>query len=416
MLVVTLVHGTWGRGVLFLSEHATWTTDTSPLCKALRDRFGSELEFRRFPWSGGNSHAARSRAALDLRDYLQDGLDRWPAATHIVIAHSHGGNVALSALADPDLQGKVAGVACLATPFLMLRERDLGQNPWKGLAGALVVIMILLFWLLDHVLLPDSWPAIGRFAIIVGVSALLMGAVVELVRKWRKFAERLRRDLPSPTVDPDKLLIVRSPADEASGALALFQFISQLTVRAYVWTQSLYERVEAEARDLGTQKIRVLMIAACAFLSFAGAVVVTAGLSWETGDWSWIHVAVIAGIVVFLYVSAGALYLFLGWADTTTVMFRLAASAVVWPVIGLLSVLLLPFGKEMAMANILLDVTAETTPPGSWMVHLIEPPTSKELGKDMRPLMHCMVCENPRVLGLLSRWIAKGSEGGVSSR
>jgi hypothetical protein len=58
MLVVTLVHGTWGRGFLFLSEHAPWTIDASPLCMALRERFGSELELRRFPWSGGNSHRA----------------------------------------------------------------------------------------------------------------------------------------------------------------------------------------------------------------------------------------------------------------------------------------------------------------------------------------------------------------------
>jgi hypothetical protein len=206
-------------------------------------------------------------------------------------------------------------------------------------------------------------------------------------------------------IDPAKILIVRSPADEASGA-ALFQFISQLTVN--IWTQSLYERIEAAAHGWSTQKTRMLVIAAGAFVLFAGAVFVAAGLSWEAGGWSWIHVAVIVGVLGFLFASVGALYLFLGWVDMTTVFFRLVASAVVWPVIGLLSVLLLPFGKEIAMANILLDVTAETTPAGSWMVHLIEPPTSEELGKDTLPLMRCVVYENPRVLALLSHWIGNG--------
>lgn len=61
------------------------------------------------------------------------------------------------------------------------------------------------------------------------------------------------------------------------------------------------------------------------------------------------------------------------------------------------------------MANILLDVTAEATPPGSWIVHLIEPPTSKELNKDALPLMHSLVYENPRVLKFVCDWIAGGT-------
>jgi hypothetical protein len=81
----------------------------------------------------------------------------------------------------------------------------------------------------------------------------------------------------------------------------------------------------------------------------------------------------------------------------------------VWPVIVLLSVLLLPIGREVALANILLDVTAETTPPGSWMVHLMEPPTSEELGKDVLPLMHSVVYENSRVLEFVCDWIALGT-------
>ncbi|MDH3252668.1 MAG: hypothetical protein OEM41_07735, partial [Ignavibacteria bacterium] len=91
MHVLTLVHGTWGRGVLRRSGDAPWTADSSALCRALRDRFGKDVIFRRFRWSGSNSHTGRVRAAEELREYLQEGLGSWPDATHAVIAHSHGG-------------------------------------------------------------------------------------------------------------------------------------------------------------------------------------------------------------------------------------------------------------------------------------------------------------------------------------
>jgi hypothetical protein len=71
----------------------------------------------------------------------------------------------------------------------------------------------------------------------------------------------------------------------------------------------------------------------------------------------------------------------------------------------LLSVLLLPFGREIAKANIRLDVTAETTPVGSWTVHLVEPPTIKDLHRDTLPLMHSVAYENPEVLKVLSDWV-----------
>jgi hypothetical protein len=76
----------------------------------------------------------------------------------------------------------------------------------------------------------------------------------------------------------------------------------------------------------------------------------------------------------------------------TTVYFRLIAEAVVWPVILLVSPLLvLPFGRQVAIANILLDVRAAVTPLGSWKVHLINPPTSGQLGRDVVPLMHSVL-------------------------
>ena len=80
------------------------------------------VEWHRFRWEGArlrrynNTHQDRFAAALRLREHLKSLVDQHPHAQHFVIAHSHGGNVALHALRDPALAAGVQGVACLATP------------------------------------------------------------------------------------------------------------------------------------------------------------------------------------------------------------------------------------------------------------------------------------------------------------
>ena len=73
---------------------------------------------------------ARHRATTELRDFLRSQLAEYPpeeGARHFVIAHSHGGNIALYALRDPELAHRLSGVACFATPFLYVRRRP--YNP-----------------------------------------------------------------------------------------------------------------------------------------------------------------------------------------------------------------------------------------------------------------------------------------------
>ena len=145
--VLTFVHGTWGRGMIWPSGDAVWTTDASTLCRSLRDRLGPDAVFRRFRWSGRNSHTARLKASRNLRGYLQEGLlAESPNATHIIVAHSHGGNVALMALAGSNLRERIAGVACLATPFIAARDRNIGRDAWAIIQkGSLVLLLLLVF-------------------------------------------------------------------------------------------------------------------------------------------------------------------------------------------------------------------------------------------------------------------------------
>ncbi len=118
-VVVTLVHGTFAR-------HASWTKETSQLSRALK-RSGVEVEV--FPWSGKNSHHGRRLAGHELSVHLREQAHRRAGYLQVVIAHSHGGNVALYAVKELGLGGigESIRVITLATPFLHIRKRRL--NP-----------------------------------------------------------------------------------------------------------------------------------------------------------------------------------------------------------------------------------------------------------------------------------------------
>lgn len=424
--VLTFVHGTWGRGMIWPSGDAAWTTDASTLCRSLRDRLGPDVVFRRFRWSGRNSHTARLNASKRLRDFLQEGLAEWPDATHIVVAHSHGGNVALMTLGASNLSERIAGVACLATPFIAARDRNLGRDPWAIVAPAsLCLFMIGLSVLLVITVSESFWVVSGLLAIACG---LLISAFVLLQTPVIEHASILRGELSPRPLEKDRLLLIRSPADEASLALAVFQFLSQTTVRLFLFGEAWYVHEERIIENLAQKppgKLFLIAVFAWAgFLAFFFMDVMDV-------DSPWLLISAVVSFFIALpfvvVVSAAvnekwthsALYekwffrpnprwgpRWLSSRNPISWLLGLPLAALIWLIIiPLLSLLLvLPFGWQAAFANILLDVTADTTPPGSWEIHLIEPPTSEEIGGPVPPLMH-KVYENPRVQRKLGEWI-----------
>ncbi len=136
--VVTLVHGTFAR-------EAGWVKDGSALRNSLA-RIGN-VHFDVFHWTGHNSHTARLAAGRDLARHLDGLADRLPDAKRVVIAHSHGGNVAIYAASQVERPNSLAHLACLATPFLRCEPL---RNPirWMlgiGAASAALGTMVYLF-------------------------------------------------------------------------------------------------------------------------------------------------------------------------------------------------------------------------------------------------------------------------------
>lgn len=146
--VVTLVHGTFAKG-------AAWTQDGSALREQIGERLGEgAVRFEPFEWSGWNSDNARHKAARELRTHLERSFAAHPAAIHYLVAHSHGGNVTLHALrgfADAD---RVAGVVCIATPFIHCQPREVVRavRALGGFVQGAWLLVCLYLWALVPVM------------------------------------------------------------------------------------------------------------------------------------------------------------------------------------------------------------------------------------------------------------------------
>jgi hypothetical protein len=111
-----------------------------------------------------------------------------------------------------------------------------------------------------------------------------------------------------------------------------------------------------------------------------------------------------AGILVVL-----PALIFVGRVHEAAAPLEFASYLVLFGVICALSVLLLPFGRQMASASVFLDVTAETTPPGEWTVHLLVEEQAPPGCGELQPLQHSMVYDNDQAIRTICDWVARRS-------
>lgn len=222
--VVTLVPGTFARD-------AAWTQPDSALSRALLD---AGCHVYRFEWSGRNSHRARLRAAGQLAEHLGRLIAKYPGARQFVVAHSHGGNVALHATRQVgksrDSAARVTAVT-LGTPFIHARAR--------AVSGWLVFIVVLFGVALlvsaggAALTGPRSlhaWATIASgilFATVVALCAV--GALMHRKSIGTGWRSRLIASIHAPTVAPTDVIIVRAAGDEASTLLVVGQFVGWLS-------------------------------------------------------------------------------------------------------------------------------------------------------------------------------------------
>jgi len=280
-LLITLVHGTWPRGFfprLFRFKQwirgligwrqpgeppPFWFEEGNPFLARLSAELGDiPHKITRLLWTGKNSIRARDETSHVLAERLSAEHAEHPEeATQLIIAHSHGGNIALRALHllhQPDASrlchadGADPLVVTLATPFVEVHHADLGLRPTFV---RLAVFFPILVMLLGRLAPEQLWPlarAIFPFDRFFLIPALISLAVflplARFIWRYWLFPDSQRATARQNQVEAlrdatrlgeivsaqaQRLLIIRAIDDEASLVLALG------TIGTYVTTTAI---------------------------------------------------------------------------------------------------------------------------------------------------------------------------------
>lgn len=357
---VTLVHGTF-------ADETEWVEPDSPFSLSLSAT--TRVQVIPFRWSGKNTVTARAAATETLVEELKSTIKGYPDARHVVMGHSHGGAIALNACLDERVRGSVDGVVCLATPFVRIARRP-GNGMLAFLSGAVAVLAVGL-WISVVMsaafsrLVPAWASAGGVFVAFLAVTLLAAG-----LRQSYYAAIQLLNRQPELYAGGANVLIVRSSADEATAGLAAAQAASWLT-------HSLW-RILRHSQEL--------------FWSFA------ASESMAASEPNRLHPDPAPALV-------------LRWTLTKVLPYSisigafLVASVIIGPVAIALGLLSTAFGIRSVLAGLLLSISVEPTPPGSWLVQQLE--ESPEGGW---PLNHSAVLSPKVAEDVLVPWMLRLGE------
>jgi len=235
-IAITCVHGTYGRS----RSQSAWYRKTSPIVREIASRATSKkftIEHGYVEWSGCNSSLARRKGAQLVRKRLMRVANDGSFAYHIIIAHSHGGNVALTALDHSRLNGPETHLICLSTPFLNHEVRDFsfGLELITIAAGYVLLLAFCLVGIISaahliSLLQPPDWITLLLFfgGAILPVLVLQKFNLSKnmSVLKGRKTREHL------------KVHVVRRNGDEASTLLG-FGSLGALFSDVLIWLLTL---------------------------------------------------------------------------------------------------------------------------------------------------------------------------------
>ena len=303
----------------------------------------------------------REAAAADqLRLQLEKQASQRPGLRQFIVAHSHGGNVAL--LASSRVSGSPPIVVALATPFVFARKRDLGIS-FLTAAAVGIGIVILSTLVLAFI---GANPANVR---LQWWQAALGGlAAFELVLIWvgmhmhgqptrAEVREKMIASSHVPETTADSLLVIRAPGDEASGLLISGQFFS--------WVSSRLAQVAFSNVMPFLMVIGMLMV-------FTGIGVVSMGGNEHLAN-SLAIVGIFAYFIPLLFAFA------------------------------LISALILPslvFGIDGPYASLIAATTAESTPPG--MCTLVQLDRTLRIG--MKGLSHSSLYDDDAAIDTIVNW------------
>ena len=247
-------------------------------------------------------------------------------------------------------------------------------------------------------IIPEAADTVGPFVLLAAVGSGFLTS-----RCLERFARFSLASLAYPPVDPSKVLIVRTAADEASAALGATHIISWVSGRVWLFASRAVGRtvttVEQWRATLANHRATTAALVAGLVL-----VCVFAWLAPADGI-ARLRIGFVAGsmllVVVATLTRGGLVAAFLG---------RFLFAAIAAPFLMLIAVLGLSVGPELLAAGLLFQVTAEATPPGRWVVRQVAaPPGDIDLSTG---LMHSASYQSPAALEILEKWFVAASKPG----
>jgi hypothetical protein len=289
---------------------------------------------RTFCWSGANSVYARDVAAEQLAALLKRDLGQSSAATAIVIAHSHGGNVALRAMTYLGVEASRVKLVTLATPFLRVFVRTSLVLPFTA---------SLLLW--------------GAIVSVLG-SFLVAGIMLAM----NSFA--------NPTDRPSPFWLLGGVVAAAVVSLPINRRLVGLFVDG--WNGRPLKIGNAAAYDTrGTSVPRMLVIRG---VDDEAALFLAAGSIGSRLS----HI-LLFHTIPFTYVAAPLLVFTLGWLFATEKVTSNLLLLIVFATcsLGAFACLLLPglcksaFGREFTIGAMRCDIAADSVPDASERIEVI---------------------------------------------
>ena len=212
-IAILTVHGTNdadGKG-----EGGRWwqrgSTFTARLTEELAGRGMANAEIVPVRWSGANSDFDRLQGSAKLAAEI-GRLER-AGRPHAIIAHSHGGNVAMEALRRSRRHRDLLGVVSFGTPFFLRRLKGVPFviALFKVLLG--LVIAPIMLWYLAAILPTESNKKIES---VVVFGALFVLALASLRSGYGDLMyNRLAHHRMARGMDAKRWLVIHSPRDEA---------------------------------------------------------------------------------------------------------------------------------------------------------------------------------------------------------
>lgn len=393
---VVFIHGTYARG-------AKWPD----LERAVHRALPHPIDIDYFEWPHWNEVWFRSRGAQDLSEYLQSRLRQFPNAKHHIIAHSHGGNVAIDAILLANIAGAISTLVTLSTPFVLVRPRRVDPSTHRLWAATLGYIGF-------GALLPaldSEWAT--RNDDLLGFVVLAPFAIAFMILGiMSKIASMVSRRLPDrgSSVADIPLKIVRYEGDEALMGLAAAQLlswgVSWIADRVARWSVKVGSFVFRQ--DIPTVPLKSALI----FVGFTWGAL--AGLSLLFDAFGVDQNSGAAEVVLAVFFLAGAFgivstivphlfrfapFLYPGAFVALLLALILIPITVLWVFVALM------WGVEIALALIFLDVSADVTPPGEWTIRQIQRPVDSS-----SLLYHSLSYQHPEAISQIVTWLKPSSE------